>query len=97
MSLGDRMKYRTASARLLSFVLGAASLASCGTMEPMSFERGTATPEQFRRDDYECERDARMVRGDSCTQMDMFESCMKAKGYEPIKDSGNKGLCARLL
>ncbi len=78
----------------------AASLAlllSACAMAPAKFQPG-ADSKQFARDDYECERDARALpNADSCSQMDMYERCMKVRGYEPIAGSANKGLCAKVF
>lgn len=77
--------------------LSAAMLLSACAMSPPKFAPG-ADQKQFARDDYECERDARgLPNADSCGQMDMYERCMKVRGYEPIAGSGNKGLCARVF
>lgn len=63
--------------------------AACAQPSPAAFSRGEVDQKQFDRDHYECERDARNIRGDNCDQMDMFETCMKSKGYVPIPDSAN--------
>lgn len=71
----------------------AALCAACAPMTPTAFSRGDAEPKQFSKDDYECERDARSVRGNDCHQMDMYEKCMKSKGYQPIPGTANRGVC----
>lgn len=70
-----------------------ATCAACGHMSPASFSRGDVDKKQFAKDDYECERDARNVRGNDCHQMDMYEKCMKSKGYQPIPGTAAKGFC----
>lgn len=52
---------------------------------------------QRDRDSYECERDARMVAGGTCVQIDMYKTCMTSKGYEPQPGSGNPGMCGRIF
>lgn len=71
-------------------------IAGCATPTAASFDHGQDR-KQFDRDEYECERDARSVRGDSCTQIEVFEKCMRAKGYAEIPGSASKGLCARVF
>ncbi len=71
----------------------AALCAACAPMTPTAFSRGDADQKQFSKDDYECERDARSVRGNDCHQMDMYEKCMKSKGYQPIPGTANRGVC----
>lgn len=66
---------------------------ACALPNPAHFARGDVEKKQFVRDEYECERDARNIRGGNCDQMDMYETCMKSKGYEPIPDTANKRGC----
>ncbi|OGT02860.1 MAG: hypothetical protein A2143_05875 [Gallionellales bacterium RBG_16_57_15] len=63
--------------------------AACALPNPAEFSRGDVDQKQFDRDDYECARDARSINGGNCDQMDLFEQCMKSKGYVPIPDSAN--------
>lgn len=82
-----------------SIIIGLASIigiTGCATPTPASFEQG-ADRKQFLRDDYECERDARQINGDACTQIEFYEKCMRSKGYEEIKGSARKGLCAQVF
>lgn len=67
-------------------------LAACA-MNPAQFSPGDADPKQFSRDEYECERDARSIRGDSCDQMLIFERCMRSKGYAEIKGTARRSAC----
>jgi hypothetical protein len=70
---------------------------SCALPSPAKFSRGEVDQKQFDREAYECERDARNIRGDSCTQMDLYETCMRSKGYTEIPNSAEKGLCTKVL
>lgn len=69
-----------------------AFLSGCALPSPAMFEPG-ADERKFDRELYECERDARMIRGSDCDQMNLFESCMRSKGYLEIKGSAKKGMC----
>lgn len=80
----------------LIFGLMLAVMSGCATPTAASFAPGQDR-KQFNRDEYECERDARSVRGDSCTQIEVFEKCMRSKGYAEIPGSAAKGLCARVF
>lgn len=66
--------------------------AACTLPNPAKFSLGEVDQKQFDREHYECERDARNIRGDNCAQMNMLETCMKSKGYAPIPGTANKGL-----
>ena len=50
------------------------------------WERGGATADEVRRDNYECNRDAAMppMQGSftALLRRNMYEDCMKARGYE---------------
>lgn len=59
---------------------------------PAAFDQGKASPQQFAKDNYECERDAKMIQGGDCRQMNMYESCMSSKGYQAIPGTAQKGL-----
>jgi hypothetical protein len=72
------------------------SMLGCAMPMPASFDPG-ADRKQFSRDEYECERDARQIRGDACTQIEFYEKCLRSKGYEEIKGSARKGLCAQVF
>lgn len=61
--------------------------AACALPSPAQFSRGDVDQKQYVKDDYECERDARNIIGGNCEQMDLFETCMKSKGYAPIPGS----------
>jgi hypothetical protein len=55
-------------------------LSSCATWQPLgSYE--PQSQRDYNRDLYECERDATFARGDNKQQV--FDNCMKAKGYTP--------------
>lgn len=71
-------------------------LAGCAAPSPASFEPGS-DQKQFSRDSYDCERDARMIRGDACDQIGMYETCMRSKGYVEVKGSAKKGICAQVF
>lgn len=75
--------------------LTVALLAGCA-QSPAEFSPGD-NPKQYRIDEYECERDARSIRGDACDQMATYEKCMRAKGYAEIPGSAKKGLCAQVF
>jgi len=62
---------------------------ACALPSPAQFSRGNVDQKQYVKDDYECERDARNIRGGNCDQMDLFEKCMMAKGYAPIPGSAS--------
>lgn len=70
---------------------------ACAQPSPAEFSRGNVEQKQFDRERYECERDARNINGGNCDQMDMYETCMKSKGYAPIPDSAHKGMCTQLF
>ena len=73
-------------------------LAGCAQPSPpyyMTREGGSLL--QRDRDSYECERDARSIPGNACTQIDMYKTCMQSKGYEPQPGSGNAGMCGRIF
>ena len=58
-------------------------LSSCATWQPLgSYE--PQSQRDYNRDLYECERDATFARGDNKQQV--FDSCMKARGYVPSSD-----------
>lgn len=88
--------YRLGSNSRIILISAFIALSGCAVPSPAKFSPG---PDQskYSQDDYECERDARSIRGDACDQMDMFEKCMRAKGYTEIKGSAKKGMCATLF
>jgi hypothetical protein len=58
-------------------------LASCATWQPL----GSYEPQSQRdydRDLYECEREATFAGRD--TKQQVFDNCMKARGYTPFTD-----------
>lgn len=61
-----------------------AILASGCTLTAAEFRQGS-DEKQFNRDMYECERDARSIRGTVIEQLRLYESCMLSKGYEKEK------------
>lgn len=67
-------------------------LSACALTAPR-FSPGDTDAKQFARDDYECERDARSIQGTDCTQIDMYEKCMRSKGYKADPGTGNKVGC----
>lgn len=70
-----------------------AMLAGC-LPTAMTFTRGDVPEKQFTKDDYECERDARMLPNTtSCQQMRFYETCMKSKAYSPKPGSGSTWAC----
>lgn len=78
--------------RITFVVLLSLVFTACALPGPAKFSRGEVDQKQFDRDSYECERDARSIRGDNCAQMNLFETCMKAKGYTAIQNTAHKGL-----
>ena len=76
---------------VLVVILGLVCTA-CALPGPAKFSRGEVDQKQFDREAYECERDARNIRGDNCAQMTLYETCMKSKGYTVIPDTAHKGL-----
>lgn len=74
--------------KIIVIVLGL-TCAACALPSPAQFSRGNVDQKQFDREHYECERDARNIMGGNCDQMDMFETCMKSKGYTPIPGTAN--------
>lgn len=79
----------------LAIIMLCLACAACGQMEVKKYE--PEGKQAFARDQYECERDARGLNADACTQMDMYEKCMQSKGYRPIQGTGNKGLCEKVF
>lgn len=65
-------------------------------MSPSEFNPGSDR-KKFNQDEYECERDARSAHGNSCDQMGLYEKCLRSKGYEEIKGSAKRGLCAEVF
>lgn len=78
--------------RLLAAFLPLA-LAACGQMAPSQFYTKDGDQDEIKRERYACERDARMIPGDACLQMRMYEDCMRSKGFKQIPNTGNKWLC----
>lgn len=72
-------------------------VSACASPEPHKFERADTDKQASQRDHYECERDARMINADGCTQIDLFEQCMQARGYKPIPGTNEPGLCRRIM
>jgi hypothetical protein len=58
---------------------------------PSAFDPGSASKQQFSKDNYECERDGKNITGSDCRQMNLYESCMASKGYRPIPGTAKKG------
>lgn len=78
-------------------VIALLALAGC-TASPARFDRGSTDAAQFERERYECERDAKGIRrADTCDELEMYERCMRSKGYKEIPDSASKGLCTRVF
>lgn len=78
--------------------LAALLSAGCAQMSPAIFERGSVDQKQFAKDAYECERDARSIqRSGDCGEMEMYETCMRSKGYKEVPGSAQKGLCAKIF
>jgi hypothetical protein len=75
----------------------AALLVGCAAPQPPYYTKLGVPQQQIDRDAYECERDARMVRGDACTQIHMYEACMRSKGYSPQSGTGNIGMCRQVF
>jgi hypothetical protein len=62
-------------------IIALSIIASGCTLSAAEFKQGPDA-KQFDRDDYECERDARNIRGTVIEQMRLYERCMLSKGYE---------------
>ena len=70
-------------------------LCSCATPMPAALDQGGASPQQFAKDNYACERDAKSINGGDCRQMNLYESCMASKGYQAIPGTAAKGSACR--
>jgi hypothetical protein len=55
-------------------------------LQTASFKQGKASNEQYSKDEYQCELDARSLeKATDREQMQMFEKCMESKGYEAVR------------
>lgn len=82
---------------LMLVILITALLVGCASPQPPYYTKQGVPQQQIDRDSYECERDARAIRGDACVQINMYETCMRSKGYEPQPGTGNTGMCRQFF
>lgn len=82
---------------LMTLALFAALLAGCASPQPPYYTKQGVPQQQIDRDSYECQRDALAVRDIACVQINMYETCMRSKGYEPQPDTGNMGMCRQFF
>lgn len=67
--------------KILPVLAITAIAAGCAPMTTATFSRGQTDPAVFARQQYECDRDARIIMGTNTQQMDLYESCMRSRGY----------------
>jgi len=68
--------------RWLIAAFGVLFLCSCTVA---TFTKPGGTEAEFKKDNYECERDARMSGlGAGLASLDMREECMEARGYVKV-------------
>jgi len=83
--------------KVLILLLSAAMLCSCATCPETGWQRSGATDEDFKKDYYECYRDAQGLpktapiyggltgaltqMGDLASQKEVFKKCMESKGW----------------
>lgn len=72
-------------------------LAGCASPQPPYYTKQGVPQQQIDRDSYECQRDALAVRDNACVQINMYETCMRSKGYEPQPGTGNMGMCRQFF
>lgn len=71
--------------KAIAAALALLTLAAC---TPPRYQNPGVHPQTFARDDYECERDARSIRGDVCVQIRMYMRCMESKGHQRVPNTG---------
>lgn len=76
-----------------TLIIVALVIAGCALPQPPYYTKDGVMQQQRDRDDYECERDARMIRANSCAQIDLYQTCMRSKGYVPQPGTGDMRMC----
>src|SRR5262245_18080258 len=75
--------------RWIMKTLALAALVLVAGCSAPKFENPAVSDDVLRRDAYECERDARGIRGDSCDHIGLYTRCMESKGHRRVPGTGS--------